>query len=326
MKAAWYEKQGKPADVLVVGEVDDPVPAAGEVRIRVAASGINPGDVKKREDAFGYGMPFPRIIPHSDGAGAVDQLGDGVPAEWLGKRVWCYGAQSYRPFGTAAEYTVVPIEQVAILPDSVSFEQGACLGIPIVTAHRAVHVAGPIENKTVLIQGGAGTVGKTAIQFARQAGARVIATVRTDGDLASLGDSGADHVLVMDDSLIKRLKELAPEGIDHIVEVALGANIAMDISVLAQGGSISTYATNVPTPAIPVWELVFINARLFFVGSDDVPNAAKADAVAATNQLLENGWQNFQIAASLSLNEIAKAHELVEHPTGPGRVVLSIPD
>lgn len=130
----------------------------------------------------------------------------------------------------------------------------------------------------------------------------------------------------MDDSLVKRLKDLAPDGIDHIVEVALGANIAMDISVLAQGGSISTYATNVPTPAIPVWELVFINARLFFVGSDDVPNAAKTDAVAATNQLLENGWQNFQIAASLSLDEIAKAHELVEHPTGPGRVVLSIPD
>lgn len=326
MKAAWYEKQGKPADVLVVGEVDDPVPAAGEVRIRVAASGINPGDVKKREDAFGYGMPFPRIIPHSDGAGVVDQLGDGVPSEWLGKRIWCYGAQSYRPFGTAAEYTVVPVEQVAILPDSVSFEQGACLGIPIVTAHRAVHVAGPIENKTVLIQGAAGTVGKTAIQFARQAGARVFATVRTERDLAALGDNGADHVLVMDDSLVKRLKDLAPDGIDHIVEVALGANIAMDISVLAQGGSISTYATNVPTPAIPVWELVFINARLFFVGSDDVPNAAKTDAVAATNQLLENGWQNFQIAASLSLDEIAKAHELVEHPTGPGRVVLSIPD
>lgn len=324
MKAAWYERQGKPADVLVVGEVDDPVPAAGEVRIRVVASGINPGDVKKREDAFGYGMPFPRIIPHSDGAGVVDQIGDGVASGWLGKRVWCFGAQSYRPFGTAAEYTVVPVEQVSILPDSVSFEQGACLGIPIITAHRAIHVAGPPKDKTVLIQGGAGTVGKTAIQFARQAGARVIATVHTERDLAALGDSGAGHVLVMDDSLIKRVNEMAPEGVDHIVEVALGANIAIDVSVLAQGGSISTYATNVPTPVIPVWELAFINARLFFIGSDDVPKPAKAEAVSATNQLLEKGWQNFQIAASLSLDEIAKAHELVEHPPGPGRVVLSI--
>ncbi len=326
MKAAWYERQGKPADVLVVGEVDDPIPAAGEVRIRVAASGINPGDVKKREDAFGYGMSFPRIIPHSDGAGVVDQLGDGVSSEWLGQRVWCYGAQTYRPFGTAGEYTVVPVEQVSILPDPVSFEQGACLRIPIITAHRAVHVAGPLRDKTVLIQGGAGTVGMTAIQFARRAGARVIATVRTDLDLGTPANHGADHVLLLDDSFTERIKELAPEGIDHIVEVALGANITKDIQVLAPGGSISTYATDVPMPVIPAWELVFINARIFFVGSDDIPKSAKAEAVEATNQLLKNGWKDFQIASSLSLDEIAKAHGLVEHPPRPGRVILSILD
>lgn len=325
MKAAWYEKQGKAEEVLVVGEMDDPVPVAGEVRIRVAASGINPGDAKKREDAFGYGMPFPRIIPHSDGAGVVDLLGEGVPAEWLGKRVWCHGAQTYRPFGTAAEFTVVPLEQVGVLPDAVSFEQGACLGIPIVTAHRAVHVGGPVAGKTVLVQGGAGTVGMTAIQFARQAGARVIATVRAESDLAASQRAGADHVFVTDAKLVQRITELAPMGVDHIVEVAMAANIDSDVALLADGGSIATYATNDPSAAIPVWDLVFKNARLFFVGSDDVPVAAKAKAVEDTIKLLHFGWKDFQIAASLSLHEIANAHHLVEHSTGPGRVVLRIP-
>src|SRR6201987_4820393 len=141
MKAAWYEKQGAGRDVLVVGEMPDPVPEAGEVRVRIAASGINPGDTKKREDAFGYGMPYPRVIPHSDGAGTVDKVGEGVAADRGGKRVGCFGAQSYRPFGTAAEFTVVPAAQAVPLPEKVSFEQGACLGIPGITAHRAVHAA-----------------------------------------------------------------------------------------------------------------------------------------------------------------------------------------
>jgi NADPH:quinone reductase len=159
MKAAWYEKQGAARDVLVVGEMEDPQPRAGEVRIRVAFSGVNPGDVKKRENAFGVGMPYPRVIPHSDGSGTVDAVGDGVSREWVGRRVWCYGAQSYRPFGTAAEYTVVPLKQAVELPKGVPLEQGACLGIPGITAHRAVHVGGSVEGKTVLVQGGSGAVG-----------------------------------------------------------------------------------------------------------------------------------------------------------------------
>ena len=182
MKAAWYEKQGNAREVLVVGEMDDPQPQAGEVRIRLAASGINPGDVKKRRNAFGYGMPYPRIIPHSDGAGVVDAVGQGVAEAWLGRRVWCYGAQTYRPFGTAAEYTTVPVERVIVLPDVVSLAQGACLGIPGITAHRAGHVAGPIEGSVVLVQGGAGVVGAFAVQLAQQAGAHVIATCRSESD------------------------------------------------------------------------------------------------------------------------------------------------
>jgi NADPH2:quinone reductase len=149
--------------------MDDPNPIAGEVRIRVAASGVNPGDVKKREDAFGVGMPYPRVTPHSDGAGTIDAVGEGVSQEWLGRRVWCFGAQSNRPFGTAAEYVVVPVKQVAPFPKAVPFEQGACLGIPGITAHRAVHVAGPVEGRTVLVQGGAGAVGACAVQLAHRA-------------------------------------------------------------------------------------------------------------------------------------------------------------
>src|SRR5215470_15076491 len=150
MRAAWYEQQGAPRDVLIVGEMDDPTPLAGEVRIRVAFSGVNPGDVKKRQDTFGVGMPYPRVIPHSDGAGTVDLVGEGISQDWIGRRVWCYGAQSYRPFGTAAEYTVVPLEQAVPLPDAVPIEQGACLGIPGITAHRAVHVAGPVAGRVRL--------------------------------------------------------------------------------------------------------------------------------------------------------------------------------
>src|SRR3954468_23276075 len=180
MKAAWYERQGSPSSVLIVGEMPTPEPGPGEVRIRVAASGVNPGDVKKREDRFGVGMPYPRVVPHSDGAGVIDAVGDGVPASRVGERAWCFGAQSYRPFGTAAEYVVVPAEQAVPLPDGISFEQGACLGIPGITAHRAVHAAGSIDGRVVLVQGGAGAVGQCAIGLARHAEALVIATVRSE--------------------------------------------------------------------------------------------------------------------------------------------------
>jgi NADPH2:quinone reductase len=324
MKAAWYEKQGAARDVLVVGEMDDPQPSAGEVRIRVAFSGVNPGDVKKREDAFGVGMPYPRVIPHSDGSGTVDAVGEGVSREWIGRHVWCYGAQSYRPFGTAAEYSVVPLKQVVQLPEGVPLEQGACLGIPGITAHRAVHVGGSVKGKTVLVQGGAGAIGACAVQLAHQAGARVIATCRSEDDKQIASRAGADEILLTGEALAKRVRALAPDGVDHIVEVAFGANIKTDTEVLAQGGSIATYATNTPTPETPVWQLVFVNAGLFFVGSDDVPAEAKIEAARDINKALEAGWKGLGIAEIVLLDQIARAHELVEHPAKPGRVVVSI--
>jgi NADPH:quinone reductase len=324
MKAAWYEKQGPAREVLTVGELPDPTPAPGEVRIRVAASGINPGDIKKREDAFGYGMAYPRVIPHSDGAGQVDRAGEGVPSEWIGRSVWCYGAQSYRPFGTAAEFTCVPVDQVVPLPGNVSMEQGACLGIPGITAHRGVHVAGPVEGRTVLVQGAAGSVGLCAVQLARRAGARVIGTVRTSSDEATARNAGAHEVVLNDPQLISRAKALAPNGIDHIVEVAFAANVAADVELLNPDGSIATYATDSPTPQIPVWEMVFKNIRLFFIGSDDFPKAAKRAAAGDLNAALEAGWSGFEIGERIPLAGIARAHELAEHPVKRGRVVVTI--
>jgi NADPH2:quinone reductase len=322
MKSAWYEKQGSAREVLVVGEMPDPVPAAGEVRIRIVASGINPGDIKKRQDSFRSGMPYPRVIPHSDGAGRVDQLGAGVASEWLGRSVWCYGAQSYRPFGTAAEFTVVPVDQVALLPEGAEMEQGACIGIPGITAHRAVHVGGPVNGRTVVVQGAAGSVGACAIQLARRAGARVIGTVRSPSDEVTARSAGAHEVLVSDKELSSRVKALAPDGIDHIVEVAFGANIRTDVELLKMGGSIASYATDNAAPTIPFWQMVFNNIRVFFLGSDDFPKEAKMEAARDLSAALAAGWQGFEIAERVPLADIARAHELVERPVRSGRVVV----
>lgn len=322
MKAAWYEKQGPAREVLVVGEMPDPVPAAGEVRIRISASGINPGDIKKRQDAFGYGMAYPRVIPHSDGAGRVDQVGAGVSSEWMGSSVWCYGAQSYRPFGTAAEFTVLPVDQIAPLPPKVSMEQGACLGIPGITAHRAVHVGGAVSGRTVMVQGAAGSVGLCAVALARHAEARVIGTVRSASDRPAALNAGAHDVVLSDKDLVTRVRALAPEGVDHIVEVAFGANVEADVELLKQGGSIASYATDNAAPKIPFWQMVFKNIRVFFLGSDDFPKEAKSQAARDLNSALEAGWSGFEIGERIPLADIARAHELMEHPARPGRIVV----
>ena len=324
MRAAWYERHGAAGEVLTLGEMDDPTPGPGEVRIRVAVSGVNPGDVKKRQDTFAVRMPYPRIIPHSDGAGVVDQVGEGVPSEWMGRRVWCYGAQSYRPFGTAAEFTTVPVEQAVPLADSVPFEIAASLGIPGITGHRAVHVAGPVEGRTVLVQGGAGAVGACAVHLAHKAGAYVIATCRSSPQQEVPEQAGADQVLLSGEGLSERVRELAPDGVNHIIEVAFGANIKADVEVLALGGSIATYATDGPSPEIPFWLLVFINARIFFLGSDDFPVQAKVDAAREISRALEAGWPGLEVVERVPLDQIAQAHELVEHPNRPGRVVVII--
>jgi NADPH:quinone reductase len=219
---------------------------------------------------------------------------------------------------------VVPLKQVVQLPEGASLEQGACLGIPGITAHRAVHVAGSIKGQTVLMQGGAGAVGACAVQLAHQAGARVIATCRSESDREIASRAGANEVLLIGDKLVERIRAIAPDGVHHVVEVAFGANIKTDTEVLALGGSIATYATNVPMAETPVWQLLFVNARLFFVGSDDVPAEAKIEATRDINKALEAGWRGLDIAEVVPLDQIARAHELVEHPAKPGRVIVAV--
>ena len=238
--------------------------------------------------------------------------------------MWCYGAQSYRPFGTAAEFTVVPVEKVATLPENVTPEQGACLGIPGITAHRAVFVAGSAERRTVLVQGAAGSVGLCAVQLARRGGAHVIGTVRSPSEEETARDAGAHEVLQNDQEFRRRVKALAPDGVDHIIEVAFGANIEADVELLNMGGSIATYATDEPTPNIPFWQMVFKNIRVFFLGSDDFPVDAKMSAARDLNAALAAGWSGFRIAERIPPSEIARAHELAEHPVRPGRIVVTL--
>lgn len=326
MIAAWYERQGAARKVLIVGELPDPEPGPGEVRLRVACSGINPGDIKKREDAFGYGMPSPRVIPHSDGAGTIDRVGAGVDAARLGQRVWCYGAQSYRPYGTAAQYVVVPEAQAVPLPNAVSFAQGACLGIPGITAHRAVHCAGPLQGRRVLVQGAAGAVGTLAVVLARQAGAQVVASVRSASAAAAAAAAGADQVVRLDQGASADIVRLLGTGsVHHVVEVDLAANIALDEQLLAVGGSIGAYASGSATPQIPFWLLLFKNVVLHFLGSDDFPPAAKAQAALSVNEALENGWSGYSDLHPYALEDIAAAHERVASGT-PGRTLLQIAD
>jgi NADPH2:quinone reductase len=325
MKAAWYERQGPARDVLVVGDLPDPSPGDGEVRIRVAASGINPGDVKKRQDAFRFGMAYPRVIPHSDGAGVIDRIGPGVASARLGERVWCHGGQSYRPFGTAAQSIVVPSRLAVPLPAHVSFAQGACLGIPGITAHRAVHIAGPADAKTILVQGGGGAVADCAVALARHAGAHVIVTTRSEAGAASAWRAGADEVHRLDledeQALVAKIEAAGPR---HIVEVDLAGNLGFDEKVLPMGGTIAAYASGRAVAEIPFWRLVFKNVSLHFLGSDDFPADARDAAALDLNAALIGGWPGLHVAHRLPLERIADAHELVERGHLVGRVVLEV--
>ena len=325
MKAAWYEKQGEAADVLVVGEMPDPQPAAGDVRIRLRASGVNPGEIKKRQGWLGSAMPYPRVVPQSDGAGEIDAVGAGVDAARIGERVWCFGAQSYRPFGTAAQYTTVPAWQAVRLPDGVAFEQGACLGIPGITAHRALFVDGPIKGTTVLIAGATGAVGSVATQLAAWGGALVIGTVRKSGEVAQARRLGARHVVdTSSGDALAQVRAIAPDGVDRIVEVAFGANAVFDAGIVAQGAVIASYGTAQPQPALPYWPLAFQNAVIRLLGSDDFTQAAKRQAAADLTACIASGALRTEIREVFPLERIADAHRAVENPTGSGRVIVRI--
>jgi NADPH:quinone reductase len=276
MLAAWYDRQGPANGALQVGDLAVPEPAAGEVRVRLALSGINPGDTKKRSGWQGAPMAFPRIIPHSDGAGVIDAIGDGVDGARIGQRVWTYGAQSYRQFGTAAQFTCVPEQQAVGLPDEVSDELGACLGIPGITAHRAVFGNGPVQRKAVLVHGVLGSVSSLAAQLARWGRATVIGTVVRSRDLDTVDTAAVDRAVALESGdAATAIRGHAPGGVDHIVEVAFSDNADLDAAVVANNAVIAAYASRTERPELPFWPLVFANATLQLLGSDFSPEAKR---------------------------------------------------
>jgi NADPH2:quinone reductase len=270
-------------------------------------------------------MPYPRIVPHSDGAGEIDAVGVDVDPSRLGERVWCFDAQSYRPFGTAAQYVTVPAWQAVRLPDGVPFEQGACLGIPGMTAHRAVFADGPVRGFTVLVAGATGAVGSAASQLAAWGGAVVIGTVRSAQDVQRALQLGATHAVngSAEDAAMQ-IRTIAPEGVDRVVEVAFGPNAALDAQVVRQGAVIAAYATPDPQPVLPYWPLAFQNVVIRLLGSDDFPQDAKRQAAADLLACLEAGALRIQIREVFPLHRIADAHRAVECPAGSGRVVVEI--
>jgi NADPH2:quinone reductase len=264
VRAVWYDRQGAAAEVLQAGERPTPEAGHGEVRVRLRASGVNPSDCNRRAGR-GWGMEFPRVIPNSDGAGIVDQVGEGADPALMGRRVWLYNGQRGRAFGTAAEFIALDAGLVTPLADDVDFAAGATLGIPCMTAHRALFVAAPLQGRTVLVTGGAGAVGHYAVQLAAWAGARVIATVSSEEKAAHARAGGAHHVVnyKTEDVAARVLALTDGVGVDHVVEVEFGGNLATTLKVVRENGSIATYAsTAVRQPAVPIYDLMFRNITL----------------------------------------------------------------
>jgi NADPH2:quinone reductase len=324
MRGVWYERQGPAGQVLQVGELPVPEPGPGEIRVRVTLSGVNPGDTKKRRGWQGSSMTYPLIIPHSDGSGIVDSVGPGADDGKIGRRVWVYGAQSYRPFGTAAEFTVVPAEQVVDLPDQVTDEMGACLGIPGIAAHRAVFADGPVTGRTVLVHGVLGGVGALAAQLARWGGATVIGTVRRSVDLGIVKSSSVDHAVALDQAdPAAAIKDAAHGGVDRIIDVDFSGNVDLDAAVVKNDAVIAAYASSQDRPDFPFWPMLFDNITIRLLGSDDFPAAAKGHAAADLTAAARDGALTIAIGTPLPLERAAEAHDRVD-AGDRDRVLLSI--
>jgi NADPH2:quinone reductase len=316
MYAVWYDRQGPAAEVLQLGELPDPQPGPGEVRVQVRFSGVNPGDTKKRRGWLGSSMPYPRVIPHSDASGVIDGVGEDVDVPRVGRRVWIYGAQSYRPFGTAAQFVVVPSQLAVDLPDTVSDELGACLGISGVTAHRAVFADGPVAGTTILVHGLLGGVAALAAQLAAWAGATVIGTVRRTSDLDQVTNSSAAHVIALDQpDPAAAIRDAAGGGVGRIIEVAFSENIDLDAAVAKNNAIIAAYATRNDRPDFPFWPMLFDNITIRLLGSDDFPVSAKHQAVQDLTMAAEQGALSIPIGPPLPLAETAKAHDRVDAGT-----------
>lgn len=324
MRAAWYEAFGAADDVLSVGQMDVPDLGAGDVLVRLYASGINPSDVKLRAGARpGAVMAYPRVVPHSDGAGVIEAVGEGVARD-VGERVWIWNGSWQRAFGTAAEFIVVPAEQAVRLPGGVSFAEGACLGIPAMTAWYALYKEGPIEGQTVLVTGGAGTVGRYACQMAALGGARVITTVSSEAKAAHAG--AADWVNYRDVDVATAVTELTGgTGVDRIVDVDFGVNQATSVEVIKPGGVIASYASaGDMVPALQFYPLMFKDVTLRMLIVYQLRGAMRRAGEAALTAWLEQGALRHAVVPGGGLDDIAAAHELVAAGDKLGTVVLEI--
>lgn len=330
MLAVWYERKGPAREVLQFGERPLPAPAAGEVRVKVHVSAVNPSDTKNRGGARGnLAMPFPVVVPHQDGAGVIDAVGDGVDPQRLGQRVWIYEATQGRPHGTCAQYSVVPAFKAVPLPARADFDAGACMGIPAMTAHRCVMADGPVLGKTVLVHGGAGAVGFYAIQIARLAGAaRVIATVSRDEQARQASAAGAHEVVnYRQEDVVARVREITGEaqGIDRVIEVAFGQNLPVNLPLLRPGGVIATYASDaVPEPAIPFWPMLAKDITVRFVLVYAMSQQAHDDAAMFINNALSNGELRHQFYQRFAMRDTALAHEATESMRHVGKVLVGI--
>ncbi|GII57330.1 NADPH:quinone oxidoreductase [Planotetraspora thailandica] len=324
MRAAWYERQGPARTVLQVGEMDTPQPRPGELRVRVAASGVHAGDLGKRAGAFGP-MPFPRVVPHGDGAGVVDAVGAGVHQGRIGQRVWVYLAQSYRPYGTAAEFTVVPAEHAVPIPDGVSFRSVAALGIPGITAHRAIFADGPVNGARVLVTGALGAVGRAAVAVARRGGATVIASVRHSHQIKEALAAGAHHAVAAGGDFASRvLEETGNEPIDRVADMAFDTGIDVYADLLQTGGVIATYATADARPEIPYWPLAFKNISIRLISNDDFPQRANEEAAAELTAAIAAGDLELPVGGHFPLERIVGAHEAAEQSHEGSRFIIEL--
>jgi len=323
VKAAIYERTGAAREVLRVTEVERPEPGPGEVRVRLRVSGVNPTDWKIRAGATPRALDEFQI-PHHDGAGEIDAVGGGVDPGRVGQRVWVWLAASGRRWGTAAQWTVVPEHQAVPLPDSASLELGASLGVPALTAHRCLFADGPLADQTVLVAGGAGAVGHFAIELAKYAGARVLATV-SSGEKAELASkAGADRVVNYRASdAVDQVRSFAQQ-FDRVVEVALGANLNLDLAVSGPETVIVTYAAEPNDPVLPVRACMTANVTLRFVLLYGVPRSLLATAVQDVSRAIAAGALSELPAHRFSLDDIAAAHEAVESGV-VGKVFVDIP-
>ncbi|NKB77284.1 MAG: zinc-binding dehydrogenase [Gammaproteobacteria bacterium] len=328
MKAAWFEQPGDASDVMIIGDREKPQPNAGEVLVRIYASGVNPSDVKKRGGLQSTGLDIAGfVIPHSDGAGIIKEVGEGVDISRVGERVWVYQAQYGRHWGTASEYICVPEKMAARLPDLVDFSVGACMGIPAMTAHRCVFSDGDVAGKTILVTGASGRVGHYAVQWAKLSGATVIGTAGNDHRCRFAKESGADHVFSYQEAdLVDRIMQASGgKGVDRIVEVEFGDNIETSIQVLKTSGTIATYSSSHdPKPVLPFYPMMFNNISVQMVLVYNMSDEAKNHAIEDIYRALKKKQLTHRIARTFPLVDIADAHQSIESNSADGCVVVEI--